>query len=80
MILMESALIGLFGGIIGVFLGIVGVQLVKMAPAIRGMLEPDLRTTLLLEAVAIAVVVGVLSGLYPAWRSSRVAPSAALHG
>jgi putative ABC transport system permease protein len=30
-------------------------------------------------AVAIAIVVGVLSGLYPAWRSSRLTPSAALH-
>jgi putative ABC transport system permease protein len=80
MILWESALLGLLGGIIGVVLGIIGVQLLKMAPALRGMLEPDLRTNLMLEAVAIAVFVGVLSGLYPAWRSSRVAPSLALHG
>jgi putative ABC transport system permease protein len=80
MILWESALLGFFGGIIGVLLGIIGVQLLKMAPAVRGMLEPDLRTNLMLEAVAIAVFVGVLSGLYPAWRSSRVAPSLALHG
>lgn len=80
MILLESALIGFFGGIIGVLLGVAGVSVLKMAPAIRGMLEPDLRAALLLEAVAIAVLVGVLSGLYPAWRSSRVAPSAALHG
>ena len=31
-------------------------------------------------AVAIAVVVGVISGLYPAWRSSRLTPSLALQG
>ena len=80
MILWESALLGFLGGIIGVLLGIIGVQLLKMAPALRGMLEPDLRTNLMLEAIAIAVFVGVLSGLYPAWRSSRVAPSLALHG
>ena len=80
MILWESALLGFFGGIIGVLLGIIGVQLLKHAPALRGMLEPDLRANLVLEAVAIAVFVGVLSGLYPAWRSSRVAPSLALHG
>jgi putative ABC transport system permease protein len=79
MILWESALLGFFGGIIGVLLGIIGVQLLKHAPALRGMLEPDLRINLMLEAVAIAVFVGILSGLYPAWRSSRVAPSLALH-
>jgi putative ABC transport system permease protein len=80
MILWESALLGFFGGVIGVVLGIIGVEILKHAPALRGMLEPDLRINLLLEAVAIAVIVGVLSGLYPAWRSSRVAPSLALHG
>jgi putative ABC transport system permease protein len=52
----------------------------KMAPAIRGLLEPNLSAGLMLMAIAIAVFVGVLSGLYPAWRSSRVEPSLALHG
>jgi putative ABC transport system permease protein len=80
MILWESSFLGFFGGIIGVLLGIIGVQLLKMAPAVRGMLEPDLRINLMLEAVAIAVFVDVLSGLNPTWRSSRVAPSLALHG
>jgi putative ABC transport system permease protein len=34
----------------------------------------------MLISVAIAVVVGVVSGLYPAWRSSRLSPSLAIHG
>jgi putative ABC transport system permease protein len=80
MILLESALLGFFGGVIGVLLGIVGVQFLKMAPAVRGMLEPYLGINLMIEAVVIAMCVGILSGLYPAWRSSRVAPSLALHG
>jgi putative ABC transport system permease protein len=50
------------------------------APAIRGLLEPDLSFNLILMAVTIAVCVGVLSGFYPAWRSSRLTPSLALHG
>jgi putative ABC transport system permease protein len=80
MILYESALLGFFGGILGVIFGVIGVQLLKHAPALRGMLEPDLAPDLMLIAVGIAVFVGVLSGLYPAWRSSTVAPSLALHG
>jgi putative ABC transport system permease protein len=80
MILLESALLGLLGGIIGVGLGIIGIQLMKSAPAIRGLLEPDLSLNLVLIAVTIAVCVGVLSGFYPAWRSSRLTPSLALHG
>lgn len=80
MILWESALLGFLGGIGGVLVGIVGVQILVHTPAIRGLLEPDLNLELLVSAVAIAVVVGVFSGLYPAWRSSRLTPSHALHG
>lgn len=80
MVLLESAMLGFSGGVVGVFLGTMGVKLLQRTPAIRGLLEPDLSVTLLLTSVAIAVVVGVLSGLYPAWRSSRLMPSAALQG
>lgn len=80
LILWESALLGLMGGILGVLLGVVGVMLLTSMPAIRGLLEPDLNPGLLATSVAIAVLVGVLSGLYPAWRSSRLNPGAALHG
>jgi putative ABC transport system permease protein len=80
MVLLESALLGLLGGIVGVTLGVVGVGLLQHAPAIRGLLEPDLNARLLATSVGIAVIVGVFSGLYPAWRSSRLNPSQALHG
>src|SRR6516164_4691020 len=79
MILSESAMLGFFGGIIGVVLGIIGVHVMKTAPAIRGLLEPDLSVSLMLMAIGIAICVGVLSGLYPAWSSSRLMPSLALH-
>ena len=80
MVLWESAMLGLMGGIIGVLVGAAGVQLLLTAPAMRGMLEPDLNWRLLTTAIAIAIVVGVLSGIYPAWRSSRLTPSHALQG
>jgi putative ABC transport system permease protein len=80
MVLWESALLGLLGGLAGVLIGAVGVKLLGMTPAIRGLLEPDLSLNLLASSVGIAIAVGVLSGLYPAWRSSRLMPSRALHG
>jgi len=78
MVLCESALLGLLGGIVGVALGALGIFLLEHTTGIRGMLEPDLSPKLLLTSVAIAVVVGVVSGLYPGWRSSRLSPSLAL--
>ncbi|MDB6151050.1 MAG: hypothetical protein JWQ44_2498 [Chthoniobacter sp.] len=80
MILWESAMLGLLGGIVGVALGVAGVSVMKNTPAIRGLLEPELSVGLMLTSVGIAVVVGVVSGLYPAWRSSRLTPSLALQG
>jgi putative ABC transport system permease protein len=80
MILLESALLGFLGGVVGVLIGVVGVKLLITTPAIRGLLEPELNPKLFVVAVAIAVVVGIFSGIYPAWRSSRFTPSHALHG
>jgi len=71
-------LLGFFGGVIGVGIGAIGVQVLGATPAIRGLLEPDLGLPLLGLSVVIAVAVGIISGLYPAWRSSRLMPSLAL--
>lgn len=78
MVLCESALLGFFGGIAGVGLGAVGLVILGLTTHVRGLLEPDLSPKLLLSAIGIAVVVGVISGLYPGWRSSRLSPSRAL--
>jgi putative ABC transport system permease protein len=80
MVLCESAMLGLLGGVVGVGLGAVGLKIMERTPTVRGMLEPDTSPQLLLTSVAIAVIVGIISGLYPAWRSSRLSPAVALHG
>jgi putative ABC transport system permease protein len=64
----------------GVLIGAVGVKLLALTPAIHGLLEPDVNIRLLAISVTLAVAVGVLSGLYPAWRSSRLVPSRFLQG
>ncbi len=80
MVLFESAMLGFFGGVVGVAFGVIGVNLLKKAPAVRGLMEPDVSANLLIMSVAISIGVGVFSGLYPAWRSSRLNPSRAMQG
>ena len=80
MVLYESALLGFLGGIVGVLMGAVAVKLLQNTPSIRGLLEPDLGVGLFAMSVVIAIFVGVLSGLYPAWRSSRLTPGLVLRG
>lgn len=78
MVLCESALLGLLGGFVGVSLGALGLLTLGALPGVRGFVEPDISPKLMLISIAIAIVVGVISGLYPAWRSSRLSPSLAL--
>ena len=78
LILSEAAILGLLGGILGVGLGAIAIAILENTTNVRGLLEPDLSLNLVLRAIAIALVVGVVSGLYPAWRSSRLSPSLAL--
>ena len=78
MVLCESALLGFFGGGAGVLIGIIGLKIMEHT-VVRGMLQPDTSLMLLVKSVCIAVIVGVVSGLYPAWRSSLLSPAVALH-
>ncbi len=78
LVLCESAILGLIGGIVGILIGFVSLELLVQTDTIRGILEPDFSKELVFRAIGIAVIVGVVSGLYPAWRSSRMMPSAAI--
>jgi putative ABC transport system permease protein len=78
MVLYESALLGLLGGITGVALGFIGLKILGATTRMKGLLEPDLGPQLLLTAIAISIIVGIISGIYPGWRSARMSPSQAL--
>lgn len=78
MILWESALLGLLGGIAGVAIGAIALLVLQMVPGVQGLLEPSIGWGLVVTSIAIAVAVGVVSGIYPAWRSSRLSPNLAM--
>ena len=75
-ILVESAVIGVIGGILGLFasLGVMRI-LVMISPAENA---PVVEIGSVLVSFSFAVIIGVLSGLYPAWKASRLDPIEAL--
>lgn len=78
MILGESLLVSLSGGIAGVLLGWLALQAVGLlSPLLAGM-AGQLTLDHLGRAVMVVVPVGLIGGAYPAWRASRLPPVEAL--
>ncbi|QDT32749.1 ABC transporter permease [Thalassoglobus polymorphus] len=69
---LESGLIGFCGGAIGVFVGWLATILVNIGWP--GRLQLHAGVLLLLFGLAFSVGLGLIGGLYPAWRASRLSP------
>jgi len=78
--LIESGLIGLFGGVIGVVIGSIMAKLVEIAIASTGntFLKVIFPWWLIVGALAFAMIVGTVSGVLPAIQASRQKPTEAL--
>ncbi len=72
--LFEAMFVSLAGGIAGVMIGWGGMQLVTRMQK----LPPILVWQPFAAAIALSLVVGVVFGIYPAWKASRIDPIQAL--
>jgi len=78
LILAESILVGLMGGIAGLILGWLVLRSLGTSGAFFGTASSSLSTDLVLQAFALVVVFGIAVGIYPAYRASRLPPVEAL--
>ena len=78
MILKESLVLGTVGGVCGVPLGLGLGALIGMAGIWGGAIGPLYTPRLFVQAVVVAMIAGVVGGLYPAWRATRMRPVEAL--
>jgi putative ABC transport system permease protein len=74
--LVEALIISLLGGSFGLLLGAMFADLLN--EMVVGMFRTELTPIVMVIAVATATIVGVLSGLYPAFKASRLDPVDAL--
>lgn len=88
MFLVEAAMIGLIGGVIGVALSYIMSILLSSGQEnvnFLGMyfdqgVQMSIPWWLAAGSIAIAAGVGILSGLYPAWKATRMSPLEAIRG
>ncbi|HJX37776.1 MAG TPA: ABC transporter permease [Anaerolineae bacterium] len=78
MILMESIGLSLIGGVLGSALGIVTVWLFGRIPATAGLMQGKFSVSLFIQAFIVALGLGAIGGLYPAWRASQLDPLLAM--
>jgi len=72
--LIESALLCVIGGIIGLFLAVGVTELITFAAGIT----MRITITYVILSVSVSSIIGVLAGLYPAWKAARLDPIVAL--
>lgn len=78
MILGESMLLSLVGAGVGIGAGILAMWWLTQIPGVNGYIDGRIAPSVYLEGIAMAVAVGLIGGLYPAYRASRLLPTEAL--
>ncbi|MDE3091427.1 MAG: ABC transporter permease, partial [Chloroflexota bacterium] len=78
MIVREAILLSLLGGVAGIVVGIGLGTLISLEPSMGGYLKGSYSLTLLAQAMIVALVLGGIGALYPAWRASNLSPIEAL--
>jgi putative ABC transport system permease protein len=77
MILGESLVLSVIAILVGLVVGIGVVEIISATNLMRG-IEPAFSAYLLLKGIGVALFLGLVGGIYPAYRASRLAPTEAL--
>lgn len=77
-IIQESLLLCIVSGVLGSILGVLFLGGVSLIPGANGMISTSWQPSTFILAMGTAIVLGLLGGIYPAWRASKLAPVEAL--
>jgi putative ABC transport system permease protein len=78
MILKESLILSLLGGGIGILVAFGLVGILNVLPYVGGVMEARWQWDVFARAIWVALLLGLIGGLYPAYRATRMQPVEAL--
>ncbi|HWX87604.1 MAG TPA: FtsX-like permease family protein, partial [Solirubrobacteraceae bacterium] len=80
LILGEGIAVSVIGAAAGLLVGVIGGDLLVRALGVSSYVSPSVTAWGLGRGLLVGVAIGVLGGIYPAWRVTRMAPLKALSG
>ena len=80
LILGEGIAVSILGATGGLLLGVIGGEELVRALGVSGYVSPSVTAWGLGRGLLVGVAIGVLGGIYPAWRVTRMTPLKALSG
>lgn len=72
MVMLEGIMLSFIGSVAGSLLGIYGLDYLASLPQMQGFLEPEVTKRMLLEVCGTTCILGILGGLYPAYRAIHI--------
>ena len=80
LVLAEGVATSVLGAGLGMLIGVIGANALNHALGVSSVVSPHVTLWTIGQALLIGVAIGVLGGLYPAWRGTTVAPTRVLGG
>jgi putative ABC transport system permease protein len=78
MILGEATLLSLIAAVVGTAGAWIALHLLSLSPKVNGFIEGRLAPVVIAEGIAITLLIGLLGGIFPAFRAARFLPTEAI--